>query len=308
MERKHLSRLYFWLTAALCLLGTLLRAVCMLTRYDATIGYFDQGFLPTASYVLYFVAVVAAIVGALLLPKDSIHPTLHTPYRAPFAYAVGLTLVAFAAVSFASSRSALFTAAGVTELVLTLSALAATVYFPLTALRHGQYRDGLVFVGFLPLLWCMSAIAVTYSDPFVTMNSPIKVSLQMGLLGFMLILVAELGCRLGKPVSRKAIALTGIGTYLALNASLPLLVTASVSPDLVYTLCAVVLLAVGLYGGYMLFCYGYGPADQACTAEAESEKEAEADSETEVEAEADSEAEVEAEADTTSDIPSDPNV
>lgn len=302
MERKHLSRLYFWLTAALCLLGTLLRAVCMLTRYDATIGYFDQGFLPTASYVLYFVTVIAMIVGALLLPKDSIHPTLHTPYRAPFAYAVGLTLAAFVAVytalSLIPSRDALFTAAGVTELVLTLSALAATVYFPLTALRHGQYRDGLVFVGFLPLLWCMSAIAVTYSDPFVTMNSPIKVSLQMGLLGFMLILVAELGCRLGKPVSRKAIALTGIGTYLALNASLPLLVTASVSPALVYTLCAVVLLAVGLYGGYMLFCYGYGPADQACAAEADSEKEAEADSE----------AEVEAEADTTSDIPSDPNV
>ena len=109
--------------------------------------------------------------------------------------------------------------------------------------------------------------ANTYADPYVTMNSPIKVSLQMGLLGFMLILVAELGCRLGRPVSRKVIAMTAIGTYTALMASLPILAAASVSPSLLYTICAGVLLVVAVYGGYMLFCYTCTSAKETCTAE-----------------------------------------
>ena len=271
MERKHLSRLYFLLTAGISLVGLALRVICMLTRYDAAVGYFDKGFLSTASYVLYFVAVIAAIFGAIFLPKDSVDPTLRTPHRAPFAYAVGLVLTVFAVwytvAALLSSPSALLEAEGLTDLLLIISALAAIAYFPLTAQRHGTYRDSLVFAGFLPLLWCMATIAVTYSDPYVTMNSPIKVSLQMGLLGSMLILVAELGCRLGKPVSRKAIAMTAIGTYTALMASLPILAAASVSPALLYTLCAGVLLAVAVYGGYMLFCYTCTSAKETCTAE-----------------------------------------
>ena len=267
MERKHLSRLYFLLTAGISLVGLALRVICMLTRYDAAVGYFDKGFLSTASYVLYFVAVIAAIFGAIFLPKDRVDPTLRTPHRAPFAYAVGLALAVFAILYGASALLSSPARLEIMDLALIVSALAAIVYFPLTAQQHGTYRDSLVFAGFLPLLWCMAAIAITYADPYVTMNSPIKVSLQMGLLGFMLILVAELGCRLGKPVSRKAIAMTAIGTYTSLLASLPLLVAASVSPALLYTLCAGVLLAASVYGGYMLFCYTYAPAKEACTAE-----------------------------------------
>ena len=267
MERKHFSRLYFLLTAGVSMVGLALRLVCMLTQYDAAIGYFDRGFLSYASYGMYFVAVIAAIVGAILLPKDSVDPTLRTPHRAPFAHAVGLALAVFAILYGASALLSSPARLEIMDLALIVSALAAIVYFPLTAQRHGTYRDSLVFAGFLPLLWCMAAIAITYADPYVTMNSPIKVSLQMGLLGFMLILLAELGCRLGKPVSRKVIAMTAIGTYTALMASLPILAAASVSPALLYTLCAGVLLAVAVYGGYMLFCYACTSAKETCTAE-----------------------------------------
>ena len=48
---------------------------------------------------------------------------------------------------------------------------------------------------------------------------------------------------------------------------MPLLAAASVSPALLYTLCAGVLLAVAVYGGYMLFCYTCTSAKETCTAE-----------------------------------------
>ncbi len=259
MNQRRAPRLYMIITLCVCLLGTVLRAVCMLTQFDASIGYFDQGFLSITSCVLYFAAPVSAVVGAFFLPKSRIAPMPRTPYRAPLAYTLGTVFAAFSVFSFIDFRDVFFTRIGISQTALTLSALFAAAYFFVTALQHGTYRDTYVLLGFLPLLWCMSAISVTYSDPYVAMNSPIKVSLQMGLIGCMFILIAELGGRLGRPVSRKAQALTAIGTYFALTASLPLLAAAHVSPSRVYTLCAGVLLVVGLYGGYMLYCYTCHP-------------------------------------------------
>ncbi len=265
MDRTRLiPRLCFLTSMALTLVGVTLRILCMLTQFDATIGYFDKGVLPTIGSALYFVAVVAAVVMVLLIPKDALGTDLHTPHRAPFAYAMGFVLVSFTVLSFIASYATLFTAGGLMKTLMTLSAILAATYFLLTAGRHGRYRDGLIWMGFLPFVWAMSAIAVTYADPFVAMNSPIKISLQMGLLGFMLIMLSELRFRLGKASPRSAVALTSIGTFCAINASLPILVASPVINDPLYLLCAGVLLMVGIYGGYMLFCYTFRPAGSSC--------------------------------------------
>ncbi len=259
MCRQRFTRLYFWVTVCVCLLGVALRTVCMLTQYDAAIGYFERGFWPVASDALYFLAAAAAAIGAWLLPRASLTAVPSTPYRPPFAYLTGVLLAAFAVCLSVTSRAALFTKSGAALTALVCLSVASLLYFFITGHRHGPFRDALTSLGFLPILWSMSAIAVTYTDPYVAMNSPIKVSLHMGLLGFMLIMLGELGCRVGKPVSRKTVTITAIGVFAALNASVPLIAAARVNTASLYTLCAGVLLAAGLYGGYMLFCYTHGP-------------------------------------------------
>ncbi len=258
MDRKRLApRLCFLVSAALTLCGVILRTVCMLTQYDADLGYFEIGPLPTVSRILYYVVIVAATVTALLIPKDALGGELRTPYRAPFAYVTGIILVAFAVLAFLTSYAVLFTSKGLLKTVLTLSAIFASGYFILSGNRHGRFRDGLTALGFVPLAWSMVAVAVTYSDPYVAMNSPVKLSLQMGLLGFMFILISELRYRLGRALPRGGIALTAIGFFCAVNAAVPLLAAGSMIRDPLYLLCAGVLLAAGLYGGYMLFSYTF---------------------------------------------------
>ncbi len=257
MNRKHLPRLCFWLSVGLTLIGAALRTVCMLTQFDASIGYFEIGVLPTLTRILYAVAVAAAAIPALLIPKGTLGGELRTPYRAPFSLAVGISLVAFTILSFITSYEVLFTKAGLVRTILTLSALLAATYFFLSAGRHGRFRDGLIWSGFLPYIWTMAAIAVTYSDATVAMNSPIKTSLHLGLLGFMLILLSELRFRLDKPAPRAAIALTGIGMFTTINAAVPIVAGISVVNHRTFSLCAGVLLFVGLYAGYMLYCYTF---------------------------------------------------
>ncbi len=256
MERKKpLTPVCFYTSCALSLAGMILRTVCMLTEYDASLGYFDSGVLPTISSILYYIAALAAILTVLPVSKDEFRAELCTPHRAPFAYVMGLVLALFTVFTLITSYAVLFTGEGGMRTALTLMGLAAASYFMLSASHHGRFRDGLVWLSFLPIVWCLLAVAVTYSDPYVAMNSPLKLDLQLGLLGFMLILTSEIRYRLGKAHPRGAVVLTSMGVFFSLNAGLPILLSAPRIGDTLYPLCAGVLLFAGIYGGYMLFCY-----------------------------------------------------
>lgn len=277
MDRSRtMPRLSFVLTAVLTLAGAVLRTVCMLTDFDTKVGYFNEGFLPTLSNVLYFAMVISAIVCAFLIPKGTLPTALHTRLRFPAAFLWGLSLAAFTVVSlilcfpFRTNE---------VMLVPTLLGLLASTYFFVSGKKGGRYPDWLSLMGFVPVLWCVAAVGETYTDQFTAMNSPIKVALQMGFIGLMLILISELRFRLGKPLPRTAVALTGMGCFFALNGALPVLAGtgAGVLDNILHMLYAVVLLCGGLYGLFTLFQYTCLPTPPADGETAEPDGDPQAD-------------------------------
>lgn len=264
MDRSRtMPRLTLILSAALTLAGVAVRSLCVLTAYDPEVGYFDRGLLPSLSTALYFLAVIVLSTAALLIPRDTRTTELTTRYRFPAALVVGLSLVAFSA-SGLILRYPDVTAGTVTAMALApvLLGLLASLYFFFSGRRDGRYPDGLSASGFLTVLWCVAAVAETYSDMDTAMNSPIKLGLQLGFLGFMLILLAELRFRLGKPLPRGAMAFLGIGSYACLTGSIPVLLGtgAGVLTDTFHLLYAIVLLCGGLYGLFVLTQYALTPA------------------------------------------------
>ena len=262
MDRSRtMPRLCFVLTALLTLASSALRSVCMLTQFDETVGYFNPGPLPTLSNVLYFIAVAVAIAGALLIPKGSLPVTLDTRLRLPAAFLWGASLAAFTVAAL------LFCYKDRTHdaiLAPILVGLPASLFFFISADRSGLYPDWLSLAGFVPVLWCFCGIWETYADQYTTMNSPIKISLQMGLIGLALILVSELRFRLGKALPRGAVAFMGTGSFLALNGSVPILLGtgAHILDNTLHLFYAIVLLCGGLYGLYTLFQFTWFPSER----------------------------------------------
>ncbi len=261
MDRSRtMPRLCFILTAVLTLVGVGLRSVCMLFFFEPEPGYFAEGPLPTLSNLFYFLAVAIAIACCILIPKDALPTELHTPARAPAAILLGLSLVAFTVIAFIacfpSRRSNLMIAPAL------LGLLASTYYF-VSGNRNGRYPDWLAFLGYLPVLWSVAAVGEVYFDNYTTMNSPIKVSLQMAFLGFMFIALAELRFRVGRPMPRYSVALLAMGSFACLIGSIPLLIAtgAGLLGNVQHLLYAVVLLFAGLYGLYLLFRYTCFPSD-----------------------------------------------
>lgn len=268
MERsKLLPRFCFWLTVALTLAGISVRSIAMFTCFDAEIGYFNPGILPTLADILYPVAVAAAVVTACLIPKDTLPTELNHQPRFPAALLMGCALAAFFATGMILSLTKFNGYDGELLLLPIATALPASLYFFCTLNRNGRYSDGLALAGFLPVLWSATAIAETYTDLFTAMNSPVKITLQLGFVGFMLILVAELRFRLGKAAPRLALALFSIGTFLCLNGAFPLVLSAFAGkiPHAPHVAYAAALLICGLYGGYTLLRFSHAPTNDPGT-------------------------------------------
>ena len=263
---RTMPRLCFILTAAVTLIGTVLRSLCMLTGFDAEVGYFAPGLLATLSTLFYFVAVAVIIIGATRVSKRALPVTLDTRLRLPAAFLWGASFVVFTVCGFlfcyAARKSDLLTA----PLIL---GVLSSLYFFISGDRSGRYPDWLSLLGFLPVLWCVTAVGETYTDQFTAMNSPIKVGLQLGFLGLALILLAELRFRLGKPLPRVALVFIGYGSYLALCGSVPVLLGtgAMILSNTLHLFYAIVLLCGGLYGLYTLFQYTWFPAEEDPDAE-----------------------------------------
>lgn len=253
-----LTKSCFWITAILTLPGVTLRSLSMLLCFDAEIGYFAKGILPTLSEIVYPIAVAAAIAIACMIPKGALPKKLHTPARLPLSILMGIGFVAFSVLGFILCPP---TATSKLLLAPLLAAPLASLYFFLSANKDSTFPDWLSLLGFLPILWGVTAIAQTYTDLYTPMNSPVKITLQLGFVGLMLILTAELRFRLGKPAPRMALALWSMGSFLCLCGSVPMIVAAcaSVPLNLTHVLYAVVLLFGGAYGGYILWQFAHTP-------------------------------------------------
>ena len=261
--RRVTPRLCLTLTAALTLLGVVVRSVCFLCCFDVDPGYFTAGILPALSRILYFAAVLLPVVLVLLTSPSAYPGDLVQPHRTIPAVGLGVALVIFTAVS---ALLRFPTRTGDIMIIPTFLGVIASVYYFLSHKRNGTYPDSLAFLGYLPVLWCIAAVGELYFDPYVTMNSPVKISLQLGLLGFMLIGLAELRYRIGRPLPRYAAGFWAIGAYMCLTGAIPVLIAtgAGILDNLSHLLCAVVLLPAGVYGFCLLFSHtalSVSPAD-----------------------------------------------
>lgn len=261
MDRtRTMPRIALILIVTLTALGMTLRSVCMLERFDQTVGYFTDGPLTTLSNALYGVALLVAILCGCMIPKGTLPHKLGTRLRLPAACLYGLLLLVFAVgtlvILLGEQPHKIL-------LLPCLLGLFSAPYFLLSGERADPYPDWLSLLGFLPVFWCVASIWETYVDPFTALNSPIKIGLQLGFLGLSFLQVSELRFRLGKPLPRCAVTLMGMGVFLALNGSIPVLLgsISHILQNKLHLFYALVLLCGGLYGLYVLFQYTWFPAD-----------------------------------------------
>ena len=254
MDRSRFTpRLFFLSAALLSLLGAAIRTAAYLTAFDTQVGYLDAGIWTSLSRCLYFITPAILIAIAIAIPKDALSTAPRHTYRMAAAIPMAVILVAFTVAVFIvcppAQGSALMFAA--------LLGIPAALYYGFSSVKSTRSSDLVSILGFLPVIWCIAAVADLYFDVFVTMNSPIKTSLHVGLLGFMATNLSELRFRIGRSLPRVALVFFGLGSFTCLTAAVPLLVATGsrVLGHRLHLVYAAVLLVAGLYSLYLLFLH-----------------------------------------------------
>ena len=204
-----------WGVVALTIVGIALRTVNMFLFFDYDINYYSAGaVLPVVSAIFFaLAAVVITIVSAgareLPLTADGTEKGIVIKF-----------------VSFLSSLSFIFSASGtlgaatfIPVAVLTTALYISAVYFLLNLTRSPLGVQALASVAIIMSL--TSFIALSYFDPYIQMNSPIKVHLHLAMLSSMLFITAEARSIIGMIKKRFYIFSLSMAVFFTGIASVP---------------------------------------------------------------------------------------
>lgn len=260
------ARICFFSTLALSLAATVLRTVAMFVCFDTEVGYFDASFLTTLLTVLTYVAVLLPAVLAILTPKGQLS-TQWTEVKRGLTAIIPAVCCAFGGLWVLITYFYRDEDIGLWFLV-SLPALASAAYYALRLCRgQGRRVPEALFniLCFAPLLWGLLAIAETYMDQFTTMNSPIKLSLQLAFLSALLAIISSLRFHFQKALPRCAMLFNAAACFFCLSASIPVLVAlaAGILTNILHGAYAVVLLGIGIYTLLHFIAYFRASTDEA---------------------------------------------
>lgn len=242
---KSKFKVYLYSVLALTLLTTLLRGTLLLTGFEATIGYYAPGILPSFLYALCVACVLWILSPALFVPKHipGLDPAAEDRPLIPQKIAGCLMLASAILMAIL-----LFSRRNVLSLLLPLSAAISALYLflPKSKARLPSYY---IYMGFSPILTNLLMIFTVHSDMTTVLNGPVKRALLLTLSSFMLCFLCELSLLAERPRHRAYWIASLLSLFLGGVCAIPhiLAFSTSILTDPFYLVIDLYLLASLIY-------------------------------------------------------------
>jgi len=244
-------RFYLILTAALSLIGAVLRSLSFL-QFDRELGYFDQGAALPMLFSILTVTTLALTATLPLLVKDHTLPRERAKPSILLLSANGIAALAFA---LNLVRGTLIRGQFKVPVLVWLLGLAAMIgaiaYFVIGLLVDSPKSDTLVICGVCVILALACLLSFTYFDPYTQMNAPHKTTNHMALILLMLYTIYELRAVSGRMMPRALYTASLAAFFLCFTVGLSNLFafTAGIYTDITYLAQDLLLLALSAYIG-----------------------------------------------------------
>ena len=212
---RSMALLYTLIALGLTVLTAVLGALSVMLCYDSSIGYYARGaVLPTVLSVVCVASVVFFAVFAILRFRHR-----DVAYAKNPSLAVRITAIASALAALFLAITDLRSGASILSLLL---GLGACLYFLLIATKNATPALSLAF-GVCAIFRWIIAIAISYRDIFLPMNSPEKVWLHLAAVAGIFFLISELRALIAKPYTATWFFATASATLLSATAAVIML-------------------------------------------------------------------------------------
>ena len=196
VSTKKFNKVKIYAIAAIIatVIAVVLRTVCLFYFYDIDIGYHSEGAVTTVFEVFCLLAVLFFVSSAFVIKRDT--PTPDGKGSGLFVkLGSAAALLAFAAYfSMSVFSTALVASSTSFDLLSKITALMSIVYFAIGVFAPNTNEKIRTLLGFGVIIWCVYALAITYFDIYVQLNSPDKIMLHLALISIMVFIVTELRC------------------------------------------------------------------------------------------------------------------
>ena len=232
-----LSRILLLASLPLVLVGAVLMAAAFAKTYDPAVSnYFPAGSaLPVTGAVFALLSLAAGLASALFAKRRS------EPFAKPSAPSFATLPTALGALV---STVLLFVGG---KPVIAVFFLAAAAFYALAAFPVAKrIADPLLVLGSVAVIALVILNATFYFDMTVEMNAPVKVLLQMGLLGAMVYAILEVRASAGQKCDYRLPVFTALAASLCGISGISVLVVALAqkTPTVVYAAAVPLILGV----------------------------------------------------------------
>lgn len=230
---KRTYKIYFFLSLALALAVSVLRSIAVLKHYDASLGYFEGGYLVSGlANLLMLLALPLCLSapmtlggGKLRLPPARFH--LSTAFASAL---VAFLLLAFAALHVREVASVLLddtptdVRALLASVLSALFALLGAVSFVLTASMGAEVSAKKAFSSSAVVLFAVMYALYLYFESKLPINAPEKLLAQLTLLSIALFFLYETRIALGQPMPALRLGFGLLAMVLSASSAIPSLV------------------------------------------------------------------------------------
>ena len=267
---KRRILIFTLIALALALTATVLRLVCLLSFYDK-IGYYQRGaIVPIISNVFYALSLVFfAFAARFLLKPATCEEALKKPAKLAAILPLGATIFYLCDhIMIGGASHAWY------DVLLLICGVISVVFFA-SLVFSSQPSTLTALTGVGCIIWFAAAAMKSYLDFFVPMNSPDKLFFQLGAVGAMLLVFAELRAIYRMPMPRVYLFGFFTGIFAICVSAIPSLVAYSCDVFASYTLADedIVMLALAIYGAVRLFTQNYTKAEVAPVTDAKESEE-----------------------------------
>ncbi len=184
-----------WLALLCAAAAGILQTICIFRYWNMEDNYFPfDRFLPSIAVGFCILSLIAGSIAALTAKPEKLAATIFSSRPLRLTPTIGFAAPAVALLFYAEKKLAPLTV---------FFLLAAVIYAILVNIpRFRRYPAPTALLGFATVAACALLNAYFYFDASVEMNSPLKMSLQAGLLASMLYFTGELRYLLGTPRPR----------------------------------------------------------------------------------------------------------
>ena len=260
-KKRKTLKIYAVAAAIATVVAVVLRTVILFCFYDIEIGYHSEGFVTSFFEIFCVLSVLFFVSSIFAVKRDT--PTADGNGRGLFvklgSAAAFLSFAAYFSMSVFSTT--LVASSAAFDLLSKITALMGIVYFAIGVFAPNTNKNIRGLLGFGVIIWCIYALAITYFDIYVQLNSPDKILLHLALISIMIFIVSELRCFVLQMKKGFYLFSACAATFFCSLSSIPsFLFGYSIGEMNKYYIYDIVIFAIGIYSLGRLVSFSFDKA------------------------------------------------